>query len=149
RHAGDEGVRRLWWDICHQQHMHCTMLLDMLIRLAEGRVLKVRDSEKVLPRNLAEVAEEYTSLRISKEDPYRQRYGEMIGHDWNEVEEGFFSYAIKDPIVTYRAYLSMMDVAERIMRDNGYDPRLSIKDRHVIRPDAIRQFGLLSEVIQV
>jgi hypothetical protein len=129
--------------------MHCAMLLDMLIRLAEGRIQKVGDSEKVLPRDLAEVAAEFTSLRIAKDDAHRQRYVEIIGQDWNDVEEGFFAYAVKDPIVTFRAYLTMMDAAERIMREHGYDPHLTLQDQHVIRPDAIQRFGLLSEAVQV
>jgi DNA polymerase family A len=149
----DEGeARRIWWDICHQGRLRCSMLLDMLIRLGEGRIEKIRSSDKdyILPRSLAVVAAEYTSLRITKDDPYRECYGEIIGKNWDdEVEEGFFEYAIKDPIVTYRSYLAMMDVAERIMRQHGYDPTASFEGRHSIRPDALKQFGLLAESIQV
>src|SRR5215831_12366777 len=32
RDRGEEMARRVWWDICHQDRMHCAMLLDMLIR---------------------------------------------------------------------------------------------------------------------
>jgi hypothetical protein len=151
RDRGEEKARRVWWDVCHQDRMHCALLLDMLIRLAEGRTEKVKGSDKewIPPRNLAEVAAEYTILRITKDDPFRERYAEIIGKDWADVEEGFFTYVIKDPIVTLRAYLNMTDVAERIMREHGYDPRLTAKDRHLIRPDAVRKFGFLSEHIQV
>ena len=78
-----------------------------------------------------------------------ERYAEIVGKDWDDVEEGFFEYAIKDPIVTYRAYIAMMGTAERIMRQQGYDPAAPGEGRHAIRPDAIRRFGLLSESIQV
>jgi hypothetical protein len=95
---GEEEARRKWWEACDQNRMHDTMLLDALIRLAEGRAQKLKSSDKDwLPlRDLAEVATEYTALRISKEDPYRQRYAEIIGRDWTEVDEGFFEYAVKE-----------------------------------------------------
>src|SRR5262245_46091929 len=138
RHLRDReqgGARQAWWDLCHQDRMHDGMLLDMLIRLAEGRMQRIRGSDKIVPRNLAEVASEYTSLRISKEDPYRKRYQEILGKPWDEVEEGFFSYAAKDAIVTLRAYLSMMDRAERLMREHGYTSQQPLQDNHQIRPD--------------
>ncbi len=148
---GAEKARRKWWDACDQNRMHDTMLLDALIRLAEGRAQKMKSSDKDwLPlRDLAEVATDYTALRITKEDPYRTRYSEIIGQDWDDVEDGFFSYAIKDPIVTYRAYLNMIDKAERLMQENGYDPKRSPKEPCEIAPDAVKRFGYLTEQIQV
>ena len=114
REHGAEEARLKWWDACDQNRVPDSMLLDALIRLAEGRAQKVKTSDKDwLPmRDLAEVAVDYTALRISKDDPYRVRYAEIIDNDWAGVDEGFFSYAIKDAIVTYRSYLSMMDKAE-------------------------------------
>jgi hypothetical protein len=151
RDRGEEEARQTWRDACDQGRLHCSMLLDMLIRLAEGRVEKRcrSDPDRILPRNLAEVAGQYTSLRITKDDPYRERYGEILDTDWGDVEEGFFEYAVKDPIVTYRAYLAMTGVAERIMQEHGYDPSMPLDGRYEIRPDAVKQFGALSEQIQV
>jgi hypothetical protein len=45
--------------------------------------------------------------------------------------------------------MGMMDKAERLMYENGYDPKLKPKDRYEIVPDAIRRFGPLTEQIQV
>ena len=56
------------------------------------------------PRNLADVGQQYAGMEISKEDPFRMRYGEIIGVDWAGVEDGFFEYAVKDVIVTLRAF---------------------------------------------
>jgi hypothetical protein len=147
----EEEACRKWWNVCRDNHMHDSMLLDALIRLADGQAQKAKSSDKEwLPmRNLAEVGEDYTVLRITKNDPYRERYGEIIGKEWADVEEGFFNYAIKDAIVTYRAYLGMMDKAERLMGESGYDPRLTSKDRHEIFPDAVKRFGFLTEHVQV
>ena len=63
RGRGEEEARRIWWDICDQGRLRCSMLLDMLIRLAEGRIEKVRssDTDWIPPRNLADVAAEYTA----------------------------------------------------------------------------------------
>jgi hypothetical protein len=111
------------------------MLLDMLVRLA-------RDDRYPDPRDLATVTREYTGLEISKDDPYRLRYGEMIGKDWDTVEGGFFDYAIKDAIVTRLAYLEIRKQARALVEAFG---------RHStdILPNARQQFGLLTEAVQV
>src|SRR5262249_14218409 len=61
--------------------LHDSMLLDMLLRLA-------RDDTFPRPRDLAVVAGEYAGLVVDKADPYRKRYGEILGRDWAGVEEG-------------------------------------------------------------
>ena len=93
--CGEQAARTAWWDACEGNRLHDPMLLDQLIELA------LRDAEP-RPRNLAIVGKQYAGLEITKDDPYRKRYGEIIGVDWADVEEGFFSYAIKDAIVTLR-----------------------------------------------
>src|SRR5262245_49202577 len=105
---GEEEARKAWWDACDKNRMSDTMLLDQLIELAR------RDADPV-PRDLSIVGRLYAGLEIDKDDPYRRRYAEIIGKDWAEVEEGFFSYAIKDPIVTFHAYRKMVLEAHRIM----------------------------------
>jgi DNA polymerase I-like protein with 3'-5' exonuclease and polymerase domains len=146
REKRDKGTRYLWRSICHFGRMHDSMLLDVVIRMAQG---ERAGNDWIRMRDLATVAADYTSLRVTKDDPYRERYAEIIGADWADVEDGFFEYAIKDPIVTLRAYQSMMVKAETIMRDRGYDPTLTADQRHAIRPDAIKRFGLLTEQVQV
>jgi hypothetical protein len=103
-----------WWAMVEEDRAHDTMLLDELIRLG------MTDAYP-RPRNLAEIAIEYASLAIDKNDPYRRRYGEIVGKDWAEVERGFFEYAIKDPIVTLKAYTVMRPKAVKIMERHGYD----------------------------
>ena len=114
RHGLAEALEA-WVAIVDAGRMHDTMLLDELIRLA-------RTDAYPRPRNLAEVAGEYAGLVISKEDPYRLRYGEIIGADWDGVEEGFFTYAIKDPIATLAAYAAMRPQAIKLMETHGHDP---------------------------
>jgi hypothetical protein len=94
--------------------MHDTMLLDELIRLA-------RTDAYPRPRDLGVVALEYTGLEIDKDDPFRLRYGDIIGRDWAAVERGFFDYGIKDPIATLVAYHPMRAEAIKLMEAHGYD----------------------------
>jgi hypothetical protein len=135
RHGGDEEARRAWWEVAASNHLHDPMLLDMLVRLA-------RDDTYPEPHDLAVVARAYAGLEVSKVDPFRMRYGEIIGKDWAAVEQGFFDYGIKDAIVTRPAYLAMrkqaLALAEAFGRHSGD-----------VLPEARQKFGLLTESIQV
>jgi hypothetical protein len=115
--AGRRETRalRAWARAVYDGRVHDAMLLDQLLRLA-------RTDAHPRPRNLAEVALEYAGLVIDKTDPYRLRYGEIIGKDWATVEQGFFDYAVKDPIATLAAYQAMYPEAVKLMEAHGYDP---------------------------
>ncbi|VTT98777.1 dna-directed dna polymerase : Uncharacterized protein OS=Acanthamoeba castellanii str. Neff GN=ACA1_322130 PE=4 SV=1: DNA_pol_A_exo1: DNA_pol_A [Gemmataceae bacterium] len=126
---------RVWWRIADQNRLHDSMLMDMLVRLA-------RDDRFPEMRDLAVVAQQYAGLTISKDDPFRMRYGEIIGKSWDEVEEGFFRYGIKDAIVTRLAYLAIRKQAVALVEAFG-------RDHPEIRSDARQKFGLLTEAVQV
>ena len=112
---GEAEALEAWWQIADADRMHDAMLLDELIRLA-------RNDAHPRPRNLAEVAAEYAGLEVDKDDPFRLRYDEIIGKDWQGVGRGFFEYAIKDPIATLAAYAEMRRVATELMKAYGHDP---------------------------
>lgn len=112
---GESEALEAWRGIADDDRMHDTMILDQLIRLA-------RTDAHPRPRNLAEVAGEYAGLEVDKLDPFRLRYGEIIGRDWDFVERGFFEYAIKDPIVTLAAYERMSKQAITLMEAHGHGP---------------------------
>jgi hypothetical protein len=135
RERGEPEARAAWWQIAEEGRLHDSMLLDMLVRLA-------RDDSFPDRRNLAVVAREYAGLLIDKEDPYRHRYGELMGKDWSTIEPGFWDYAIKDAIVTRTAYLVIRKQAERLLADF----RGACED---IMSDAVDRFGLLTEAVQV
>jgi hypothetical protein len=155
---GEEAARRVLWDACDGGRLLDTQVLDMLLQLGTGQFRKApgaargrgKDGDtKVYPGNLAEVAAEYTTLHLDKEDPYRLRFGELVGlgeRDWTRAEPGFFRYAVRDAFATHRLYPALADAAYRLMVDHGHDPRAR---RYDIRPDAIPRFGYLSEVVQV
>jgi hypothetical protein len=113
--SGEAESLGVWCDIAEADRMHDTMLLDELIRLA-------RTDAYPCPRDLSVVAFEYAGLQIDKDDPFRLRYGEIIGRDWAVVERGFFDYAVKDPIATLAAYYPMRADAIKLMEAHGYDP---------------------------
>jgi hypothetical protein len=123
-----------WWAIADDGRLHDGMLLDGLLRLAD------HDGHPH-PRDLATVGREYTGLEISKDDPYRLRYAETIGADWQTVDPGFFEYAIKDAILTYAVYKTMYERGKQLWQrfDHGRD----------VYPDAVARFGLFTEAVQV
>jgi hypothetical protein len=155
---GDEEARRVLWGACDRGRLLDTQALDMLLQLGTGRFRKApqtargkgkADDTKVYPGNLAEVAADYTVLRVTKDDPYRLRFGELIGlseREWAGVEQGFFEYAVRDAVTTNRLYPALADAAYKLMLAYGLDRRAA---RYEIRPDALEKFGYLSEVIQV
>ena len=132
--CGEEEARQAWWDACEANRMHDTMILDQLIGLAR------RDAEP-RPRNLADVGREYARMEISKEDPFRLRFGELIGADWAGVEDGFFEYAVKDVIVTLHAFRAMLLEAQRLMVEST--------GAAIEIDQVLARYGALSEFIQV
>jgi hypothetical protein len=131
---GEEEARQAWWDACDGKRMHDTMFLDQLIGLA-------RDDAEPIRRNLAKVGLEYARLEIGKEDPYRLRFGELMGVDWASVEDGFFDYAVKDVIVTLHAFRSMLLEAQRLMVET-MGPTIDMDE-------LLSRYGALSEFNQV
>ena len=69
--------------------MHDSMLLAGLINLAAS------DNDR--PQSLADAVQQYCGYALEKEE-YRTRYSETIGADWQELDSGFFEYAIVDAI---------------------------------------------------
>jgi hypothetical protein len=132
---GEREALSAWWEVAEKNRLHDSMLLDMLVRLA-------RDDSYPSPRDLAAVAQDYAGLEISKTDPYRMRYGEILGRDWGAVEDGFFAYAVKDAIVTRPTYLAIRRQALTLAREFGSHGR-------DVLPDARQRFGLLTEAVQV
>jgi hypothetical protein len=150
---GDPRARRVLWDACDEGRLFDTQILDMLLQLATGNfrhAAGVRSREaKVYPGHLSDVAVDYTTLRLNKDDPYRQCFGELIGRSreqWAGVDPGFFASAIQDAVATRRLYPALAHRAYDLMVASGFDRRAQ---RYDIRPDALEQFGYLSEILQV
>jgi hypothetical protein len=134
REIGAEEALAAWWAIVDADLFHDGMLLDCLLRLA------ATDGEP-FPRNLAECGKEYAGLEISKADPHRLRYSEIIGKDWQTVDVGFFDYAIRDAIVTWHTY--------RAMYLRGKELNSRFNHGRDVYSNAIERFGLFTEQIQV
>jgi hypothetical protein len=144
----DVSALATWRRFLEGRRIHDTMLLDMLLRLAgDGESAVAGEGGEIVPRSLEMIARDCLGVVIDKSNPYRTRFGELIGKDWEEVDPGFWTYAIADSIVTYLAYHELADRARQVMATNGYDPGLT--ERFAIMPDAVERFGLLSEAIQV
>jgi DNA polymerase I-like protein with 3'-5' exonuclease and polymerase domains len=118
------------WDIVDQNRLHDLMLLDALYRLAEN-------DDYPAPRNLGVVAKRYCQMDIDKDDPYRLRYGEIVGKDIDAVEPGFADYAIKDTIATYFAFINCFKHCKKLAMDYG------------ISKETIEKYGIFTENLQV
>ena len=145
--TGEVDALNFWLHLVKVHRLHDTMLLDILLRLARGAGVNNDETRGVEPRNLAVVTRFYTGLEISKEDPYRLRFGELIDCDWETADPGFFQYAIKDAICTLLVYQIVRSQAVEVMTAHGH--RSAPKGPIEIYPDAPARFGLLSEAIQV
>ena len=111
------------------------MLLDCLIRL--GKI----DAEPI-NRDLGKVAAEYCGLKLDKSDPYRLRYGELIGLPvaaWADTEPGFWTYAACDPVATLQVAQRQFQIAQELIEPC----------RGELLPDALRRFGPLTACLQV
>jgi DNA adenine methylase len=133
RERNEQAALAAWWRIADEGRLHDSMLLDMLLRLA-------KDDSFPDPRRLDEVARDYADLVITKDDPYRLRYGEIIGKDWATIDPGFWEYAIKDVLATRAAYVVIRQQAEQVVADFPGSE---------ILPGAVEKFGLLTEAVQV
>ena len=108
------------------------MFLDALIRLA-------RDDSYPQFRTLGVLAKAYLGVVVDKEDPYRLRYAELIDKPWEDADPGFFTYAIKDAIVTRKLWATLSAIASQMVKP--FESQIS--------PDSRNRFGLLTESLQV
>ena len=126
----ERAAMECWWAIAEEGRLHDPMLLEALVRLA-------RSGAYPSQRDLGTVAAEYAGLAVNKEDPYRLRYAEIIGRPWDQVDSGFFRYAIGDSIATWRADSILRPMAIELARSHG------------VSDQAIAKYGPLTETIQV
>lgn len=130
-------ARESWWTLCGEGRLHDTMVLDQLVRLA------VDGPARLERRNLGELASTYLALKVDKQDVFRTRYGELIGADWSQADNGFWEYAVKDAIVTRLLYPRLRKRAEDLL---AAARRLNPK---LVRQGCEREYGPLTETLQV
>ena len=152
RQRNEGAARQALWNLCDAGRLLDTQVLDMLLQLATVRFRSAKGSDaeqKVYPVDLGTLTTEYLGYAVDKENPYRLRFGELIGvseGDWVGVDLGFFEYAVTDAVVTRQLYPAMTQDAAKLMAASGFS---AAADRYDIRPDAVEKFGYLSELIQV
>jgi hypothetical protein len=122
------------------------MLLDQLYRLATDGGAGGDDDYAFRARNLGVVAQEYAGLSVPKDDPYRVRYGEIIGVPFADVDPGFLDYAILDAVATWRAYVRLRELCQK--HQWLHSPARG-EQRYEMYPRAWQRFGVLTEAVQV
>lgn len=136
---------RVLWDASHNNRLYCLRMLYRLIVLG---------TEGDAPRKgtLADVVARFAPQhKVDKKDPYRLRYGELIGKSKDAIvrlEDGFRLYALADAEATRALWEPMHACAVSIMREAGWNPDLKAGRTYEIRPDAYRKWGPLSLAIQ-
>lgn len=132
QHLGrtDRKARKAWLKVADDGRLADTMLLDQLCRLGFGTFPR--------ERHLGEVAASWAKVDdLDKNDPWRLRYGEIIGVDWAAVDLDAWDYAAKDPIATRLAFIPLRDRARELAARNG------------VETDTIQRYGLLSQRLQI
>lgn len=137
------GKDKVLWQIADNNRFLCLRLLWRLIRLADKGIPERQGT-------LQDCCVEFnTEVIPNKEDDYRTRYGELLGLSVEEILQhpeatGFIGYACRDAISTYQLIAPMEHKAIKLMNEAGYGKRTN----YVIRPDAVRNWGLLSVALQ-
>ena len=96
----------IWKELYAAGQFKDTMHLDFLVRLATAK-----SRQHFRGRNLGEVAKDWASVEVDKEDPYRMRFAELLEvpvEQWETgVERGFFEYACGDTAVVLPIYFNL------------------------------------------
>ena len=130
QHLTGTPQEQAWWDIA-DGHLHCTMLLDELLRIAAN-------DEQPTHRSLDKVAADYCGLQLDKSDPYRLRFAELPD-DWSQADPGFFRYAALDGVATLHTFREQHRRAEALTQQYLLQ----------LLPGAAGLFGVLTETVQV
>jgi DNA polymerase I-like protein with 3'-5' exonuclease and polymerase domains len=116
--------RSLLWTAVDQHRVHDTMLLGTLTSLAES------DSDVI--SSLSSACKTHLGVELQK-DQYRLDFDNLLNKPWDEIDQGFFEYAVTDAFATWRLYECLATKA------------ISICNLHDLPLD----YGYLSEGIQV
>lgn len=126
----------LWTD---QGHYHDAMLLEQLVRLAEGR-----DGEGFFNRPLGGAAQEYLGRRLTAEKKaIRMAFTPDMARDWQNVDRKYWEYAAEDAQVTFELWEHLKARADAAV--SSLPPNVRAPEG-VDLPDCA---GTLSEQIQV
>jgi len=115
---------------------HDAMLLDQLVRLAEGR-------RPYYPRALAVVAYELLGVELPKDEALRLGFSSVWKRDYRGIEPEFYEYAVRDSRATLLVFEKLFQKAWRLhaayTREGGSEGD----------PERATPWGPLTEQLQV
>jgi DNA polymerase I-like protein with 3'-5' exonuclease and polymerase domains len=117
-------ARDILWTAVDQHRVHDTMLLGLLIDLAEY--------DREAYSSLANACKNHIGMQLEK-DQFRLGFNELRNSPWDEIDPGFFVYAVTDAAATWLLYEALTRKA------------MAICDEFALT----HQHGLLTEAIQV
>ena len=110
QHLSGGSAESTWWEIAAEGRLCCTMIFNQLIGLA-------KNDDEPINKGLGYLASSWCGITLDKDDPYRLRYGELIGmsvEEWEDVDQGFWEYGLLDPIATLQLYQAQCEAARRL-----------------------------------
>lgn len=128
------GARYDWWKTADGR-LHDGMLLEQLVRLAEGT-----DDEGLFNRSLKDAAWRWLGEELEKDASIRMTFTPEMARDWPSYRQ-HWEYAAKDAAVTFRIWEKLTEAAT--MAESLIPPGVSPP------PTSRSSFGLLSEQVQV
>ena len=135
RLRGEAEALAAWWAVAGDNRLHDSMLLDMLVRLAQ-------DGRHPVPRSRVEVTREYGGSETAAVDLDRQRDAGVSDRAGTTVQPALFTDLVRDAAATRPAYLALRTAAVTLV---GAFDRVG---RDVFS-GARGRFGLLTEAVQV
>ncbi len=95
------------WRMVDEGRSHDAMLLDQLVRLAEGH-------EPYYQRSLAVVASETVGVELEKDGSPRLRYDMLLKLGYEDVDPEFYEFAVKDARATLMAFEVLWEKAWKL-----------------------------------
>lgn len=100
------------YDLVEEGRVHDTMIMDWLVRLAQGEFdtphrnpdTGVWLCPETRMRRLDELALEYARMTLNKDETIRLGFGQYLGRPLEDIPADFQKYAREDAIATYRAW---------------------------------------------
>jgi hypothetical protein len=134
---------RAWSPLPGTGRFHDTMLLDQLVRIADGRTDVSRRSLERLGADYQVTITKDFYLPDAPEVKLQVRYKELIGREaeWPSLPKEWFEYPAQDALATLKLYFRLCDRARTHMR-RAFPDQKEFERLH-------REFGLLTERIQV
>ena len=103
---------QMWKAMVEQNKVWDTMILDFLVRLANGE-----EDGPLRPKSLSDLSEHYLSVKLDK--TLQTEWSKFLGQPMENIPDEYFAYALKDSAVTRELFNELHPVAVHISNHNN------------------------------